>query len=403
MRPELLPFLACPSCAGALGLRPFRPSPSGGDEVEEGLLTCRSCAQGYPVTQGIPRLLANAFARHPDFVREFDPELRQLPVRRLSGDAVQRFEKLHGLTARAFGYEWNTYQTTSREEDVLTFFWLTGADPGLYARLPVGDVFSYYPTPEQVAGIDPARLRGAVVLEVGCGMGKYLKVASEHARMVIGLDLSDALLRARRETTDRRNVHLVQGDILSAPLRPASMDFVYSVGVLHHTPDAREAFRRSAALVRPGGSLAVWLYPRDPTPGAYARRVHWIQDELIRPVTCRLPPRVLRAFAAGLGRLTFVRDRYAERYRATGSRLAYRVAMAAGALAVGRHKDPEIAAFLNFDWYSPQYRSYHTEDELRGWFEETGFEPADVLPQRVSAIGRRPETAAGVREVLGGR
>jgi hypothetical protein len=77
-----------------------------------------------------------------------------------------------------------------------------------------------------------------------------------------------------------------------------------------------------------------------------------------------------------------------ERYRATGSRLALRVAMAAGVVAVGRHHDPEIAVFLNFDWYSPQYRSYHTEDELRRWYGEAGFGDVRILPQHVSAIGR---------------
>ena len=304
---------------------------------------------------------------------------------------MRTFDRLQRLTARTFGYEWNTYKTTSPEEDILTFFWLTGADPGLRQRLPLTDVFTYYPTAAEVADIDPRRLQGASVLEVGCGMGKYLKVVAEHARTVIGLDLSDALVRARRETAGRKNVHLVQGDILTPPLRPETIDFVYSVGVLHHTPDARQAFLRSAALVKPGGSLAVWLYPKDVDPGPYARRVRWIQDDVLRPITCRLPLPLLRGFAAVLGRLTFVRDRWAERYRASGSRLAYRVAMTAGALAVGQHKDPEIAAFLNFDWYSPQYRSYHSEDELRSWYEQAGFEPADILTQRVSAIGRRPQ------------
>jgi SAM-dependent methyltransferase/uncharacterized protein YbaR (Trm112 family) len=393
MHPELLSWLACPSCGGKLGLRPFRASTPGGEEVEEGLLLCRSCEQPFPVTDGIPRLLPNALERHEDFAREFARELTGASFRRPPRDAVRRFERLHRLTARAFGYEWNTYQTTSRAEDVLTFFWLTGADPSLYGRMSLADVFSHYPNEADLAAVDPTTLSGAAVVEVGCGMGKYLKVVSDHARLVIGLDLSEALLRARRETRDRRNVHLVQGDILSAPLRPASADFVYSVGVLHHTPDARVAFRRSASLVKPGGRLAVWLYPEDTTPGHYARRVHWIQDEVLRPVTCRLPPRALRAFAALLGRLTFVRDRYAERYRATGSRLAYRLAMAAGALAVGRHRDPEIAAFLNFDWYSPQYRSYHTEHQLRSWYLEAGFDPPTLLPQRVSGIGRRPATA----------
>src|SRR5207245_11804764 len=117
MRPELLPFLACPGCGAALELRPFRGSGFAADEVEEGLLHCRSCGLAYPVTGSIPRLLPGALDRHPRFVREFARELGGLS--RPRPEAVRRFDRLHGLTARAFGYEWNTYQTTSREEDVL--------------------------------------------------------------------------------------------------------------------------------------------------------------------------------------------------------------------------------------------------------------------------------------------
>jgi SAM-dependent methyltransferase/uncharacterized protein YbaR (Trm112 family) len=401
VKPELLDWLACPACGGELALTPFRAGAAGADEVEEGLLACRGCGQAYPVTGGIPRLLPNALTRHRGFAREFAARIESAALRRPPREAVRRFEKLHKRTARAFGYEWNTYQTTSRNEDVLTFFWLTGADPGIYGRMSLTDVFSYYPTDAEIASIDASVLRGASVLEVGCGMGKYLKVASDHARTVIGLDLSDAVLRAHRETRDRPNVHVVQGDILTAPLRPSTLDFVYSVGVLHHTPDCHAAFLRSASLVKPGGRLAVWLYPEDPTPGRYARWAHYLQDEIIRPVTCRMPPRALRAFASVLGRLTFVRDRYAEHYRATGSRMSYRVAMAAGALAVGRHRDPEIAAFLNFDWYSPQYRSYHTEHQLKAWYAEAGFDAPVILPQRVSGIARKPAPEAARDEPVG--
>ena len=389
MQPDLLDFLICPSCTGELSLHSFRDAASRDGEIEDGLLVCKQCAHPYPITGSIPRLLPNSFVRHLNFARQFNRELASISFRKPKVDAVRSFERLHALTARAFGYEWNTYQTTSREEDIATFFWLTGVDPNIYQKLSVADIFTFYPTEENIRRIATSRLAGVTVLDVGCGMGKYLKVVSQQAQHVIGLDLSDSLIRARQVLQGRRNVHLVQGNILSPPIRTGNIDLVYSVGVLHHTPDTHNAFLRSAALVKPGGSLAVWLYPKDPTTGTYAEWVHWIQDDFLRPMTCRMPPRLLRLFSAVLGRLTFVRDRAAAQYRATGSRLAYRLAMSAGAVAVGQHRDPEIAAFLNFDWYSPQYRSYHTEEELAGWYRETGFEPATILPQRVSAIGRK--------------
>ncbi len=337
MRAELLAYLVCPKCGAALDLHPFVDDTASAQEIEHGLLVCRGCAVPYPLAEGIPRLLPNAFRRQQKFRRDFSSQLSLIAFRESPFEETRKFEALHRLTSRAFGYEWNTYRVTPRAEDLVTFFWLTG----------------------------------------------------DYAGTVIGLDLSDALVRARAVVKGRANVHLVQGNILAPPLKPGFADFAYSLGVLHHTPDTHAAFLRAAALVKPGGQLAVWLYPREKEPGAYADRIHWIQDDVIRPITCRMPPRMLRIVSGVLGRLTFVRDRAAARHQATGSRIARRVAAYAGSIAVGRHRDPEIAAFLNFDWYSPQYRSYHTEAELERWYKEVGFDSIRILPQRVSGIGNR--------------
>jgi hypothetical protein len=68
------------------------------------------------------------------------------------------------------------------------------------------------------------------------------------------------------------------------------------------------------------------------------------------------------------------------------------LAQAYALFAVGAHSDPEIAAFLNFDWYSPQYRSYHSEDELLRWYRDAHYADVRVLSQRTSAIGRHAGT-----------
>jgi uncharacterized protein YbaR (Trm112 family)/SAM-dependent methyltransferase len=390
MRTEILEFLICPECQEPVELHPFRASSSAGQEVEEGLLVCRSCGLPFPVTEGIPRLLPNAFGRHRRFRREFSRQLSGIDFRESSVEEARKFESLHRLTARAFGYEWNTYNVTPREEDLITWFWLTGADPNVYDKMSVGDVFTFCPTDSDLEKIDGSQLSGKIVLDIGCGMGKYLAVVSDYAKTVIGLDLSDALLRARSLVKDRSNVHLVQGNILAPPLKRGFAEFAYSVGVLHHTPDTHAAFLRSASLVKPGGRLAIWLYPREKDPNPYSDWIHHVQDEIIRPVTSRMPPPMLRMVCAILGRFTFVRDRAVARYQATQSRLSYQIAKYAGAVAVGSHKDPEIAAFLNFDWYSPPYRSYHTEEEVTQWYREAGFGDVRLLPQRVSAVGGRP-------------
>ena len=64
-------------------------------------------------------------------------------------------------------------------------------------------------------------------------------------------------------------------------------------------------------------------------------------------------------------------------------------------VAVGEHDDPRIAAFLNFDWYSPPYRSRHVAEELQEWFRVSGFAEPRFLPVDLSAIARAGDTKHG--------
>src|ERR1044071_327442 len=107
MRSEILEFLVCPQCREPVDLHPFQESSSEQEGIEEGLLICRGCALPYPVTQGIPRLLINSFHRQGRFRKRFSQNLSRLSFRPVPLADERRFESLHALTARAFGYEWN--------------------------------------------------------------------------------------------------------------------------------------------------------------------------------------------------------------------------------------------------------------------------------------------------------
>ena len=90
---------------------------------------------------------------------------------------------------------------------------------------------------------------------------------------------------------------------------------------------------------------------------------------------------MLKRLCSGLGRLTVMKTRLAN-----GGPLAKLTAKCLWFVAVGEHHDPGVAAFLNFDWYSPAYRSRHSVEDLRQWYSAAGFNPPTVLPEPVSAI-----------------
>ena len=75
---------------------------------------------------------------------------------------------------------------------------------------------------------------------------------------------------------------------MNLPFADGAFDVVYSIGVLHHTPDTKWAFLSLSRLVKPGGRIAIWVY------STILRLM--FGGELLRMITPRLPkPLLLRA------------------------------------------------------------------------------------------------------------
>src|SRR5215218_5552019 len=260
-----------------------------------GSLRCRGCGASYPIVGGVPRFAGESYAA-------------------------------------SFGRQWNRYDVARDDEDEATFAVKTGVAPG--------------------------ELAGRLVLDAGCGGGRYARLAGRHGARVVGVDLSSAVEKAAALCAGVPGVAIVQADLLDLPLAEARFDFAFSIGVLHHSPDPRRAFAQVAARVRPGGRLAVWLYRRNTPPQ------EWINSAL-RAATTRLPARVLEPLCAGLGVLGGV---------PVLNRTLNKV------VNFSNHPDWTLRVCDSFDWYAPRYQSHHTVDELRRWFAEEGFDDLAVLP-----------------------
>jgi SAM-dependent methyltransferase len=242
-------------------------------------------------------------------------------------------------TKTAYGLQWNRFRILRPDEDRATFRNRT--------RLSIAD------------------LAGKVVLDGGCGMGRYLRIAAELGpALVVGLDLSPAVLAARELTAGMPGVAIVRGDLLRLPFSPGSFDHIYSIGVLDHTPDPRKAFLNLATLLKPGGRIAVWVY-RQERPA-----VEWIMSAH-RAVSRRLPLRVLM----GLSRLFAPIGGLKRRLMSSRWRLVERTGVALHLLTIGvsLHPDPEVRVCDTLDWYAPRYLSRYTKDQVAAWFAEAGL------------------------------
>jgi SAM-dependent methyltransferase len=278
------------------GLIELLRCPDCGLPVEEGAgLLCAKCGASYPTRGGIPRFAGEGYVA-------------------------------------SFGRQWNRYDVARDEEDEATFRVKTG--------------------------VDARDLAGKLVLDAGCGGGRYALLAAKSGARVVGVDLSLAVEKAKALCEGYPGVTIVQADLTRLPLAEGVFDLVFSIGVLHHGPDPRGAFREVARRVKPGGRLAVWLYRKNTLPQ------EWINSSL-RAVTTRLPARVLEPLCVGLGAVGSV---------PVLKRTLNKVAN------FSNHPDWTLRVCDNFDWYAPKYQSHHSVEELKTWFAEEGYDDLVELP-----------------------
>jgi len=98
-------------------------------------------------------------------------------------------------------------------------------------------------------GFRPEDLAGKLVLDVGCGMGRFAEVATRWGAHVVGIDLSLASEVAAENLSDRVAA-IFQADVFHLPFAEGSFDFIYSIGVLHHTPNCEEKERSARRATR---------------------------------------------------------------------------------------------------------------------------------------------------------
>lgn len=116
--------------------------------------------------------------------------------------------------------------------------------------------------PAYAAAVAALGLReGDRVLDAGCGTGRALpplRAAVGPTGVVLGADLTAAMLRAAARAGRDRDGTLLLTDVAALPLRSSSLDAVFAAGLIAHLPDPAGNLREIARVVRPGGVLALF-------------------------------------------------------------------------------------------------------------------------------------------------
>ncbi|MFI7400587.1 class I SAM-dependent methyltransferase [Streptomyces sp. NPDC049541] len=116
--------------------------------------------------------------------------------------------------------------------------------------------------PAYAAAVAEMGLReGDRVLDAGCGTGRALtplRAAVGTSGVVVGADLTPAMLQAAVRAGRGRDGQLLLADVAALPLRSEALDAVFAAGLIAHLPQPSENLRELARVVRPGGTLALF-------------------------------------------------------------------------------------------------------------------------------------------------
>jgi SAM-dependent methyltransferase len=190
---------------------------------------------------------------------------------------------------------------------------------------------------------------------------------------VVAVDISAAVEIASRNLADRPNVDVVQADLFKLPFRPNSFDLAYSVGVLHHTPDAKGAFKAIQPLVKSGGLFSIFVHGQ-------GNRALYATNRWLRAWTAKASYnttwrfcQVLTAAGKILEKVPFA----GPMFYLMGRQILF--------FSPDQHN--------NFDHFSAGFTSFHRKEEIRGWYEgwdDVAVRYAGVANESIYARGTRP-------------
>jgi SAM-dependent methyltransferase/uncharacterized protein YbaR (Trm112 family) len=330
MQKDILPFLRCPATRSILRLQIISTTKKIYNGSETDIINEAILWSGedwfYPVINGIPRLLVEAFIDYEKFLQQHIPDFNVLKtnLHKKYASLINDVVKKNKRTKESFAQEWGIFDY---EQDRT---W--DADKsGMLDRF-------LRETDETIDSI-----KNKLIFDAGCGNGLLNVLIAQNGAIILGMDFSLSIEKAFEHNTEK-NALFIQGDVQFPPVAFNCFDIVHSSGVLIATNDTELSFSRIDPCVKKGGKLSVWLYhPRK-------NFIHNFFNK-IRKITSKFPLKMQYYL-----------------YRVTLFPVSFIIKRIKGNKQNTREMMIDI-----LDWFTPEFRHEHTHDEAAGWFAKRNF------------------------------
>lgn len=321
MEKKIAKFLICPVTKQNLKLISFSEYDN---EVIDGILVSEDKSTWYPIHNGIPRMLPAELWDRSEF-KTLNKD--KLSSQDLADDVEPNKDSLSSLkkhTIKNFGFEWMEYDR---------FGW---DDPDYSLERERGILI-------KKSASTPDEFKDKLVLDGGCGNGRYSYWASEFGAEVIGVDLGDGVESAYKNCKDS-NVNIIQADLFNLPFRENSFDKIFSIGVLMHTGNAKKATQNLVNYLTPNGDITVHVYGK-------GNPLYEMLDKLIRFFTIKMNLENLMNFTKIMASVASFADRIH--------------ILKILNLFIRLENHPHFI----FDWYAAPIATHHKKKEVESWLQ----------------------------------
>lgn len=178
------------------------------------------------------------------------------------------FKNVDPLTVESFGEEWERFSYIDQDTAEV--------------RKAFDEYFRIFPWDDL-----PQGARGA---DFGCGSGRWARYVLPRVGSLICLDASEkSIASARRNLPSNDRVTFVQALIDEhMPIEDGSLDFAYSLGVLHHIPDTRAALAACTRKLKSGAPFLLYLYYALENRPIWYRAI-WRASDVVRRRVSAIP------------------------------------------------------------------------------------------------------------------
>ncbi|TCR66935.1 class I SAM-dependent methyltransferase [Rhizobium sp. BK376] len=231
--------------------------------------------------------------------------------------------------------------------------------------------------------LTPEAFEDKTVADIGSGAGRIVNMlAAAGAKKIYAVEPSSKAFATLTDNTAEYADRIIYINKPGSELPSLNLDYVISLGVIHHIPDPEPVLAACYETLRPNGKCLIWLYGKEGNE-------RYLSVALpLRRLTTHLPHYLLSTICSVLNIFLWV-------YMMACTLLE--LPMRKYLLNVIRPMSFSARKLVIYDQLNPAYAKYYTQDEAIGLMRKAGFQDVKTHHRHGyswTVLGTRPPDPA---------